>query len=133
MILERHNADSRLAKLDEVKSVLSSAELLHFRQLVAKIFIESSLLRYIAFIVQQTRTDKRVFLGVSPRGSVAMLQSAKAYALLQGRDFVTPEDSKFVAPYVLQHRIQLTAEAEMEGYTSLTVIQRLREQVEVPT
>ena len=123
---------SDLAKLDEVKPVLSSAELLHFRQLVGKIFIEPSLLRYIAFIVQQTRTDKRVFLGVSPRGSVAMLQSAKAYALLQGRDFVTPEDIKFVAPYVLQHRIQLTAEAEMEGYTSLKVIQRLIDQVEVP-
>ena len=89
-------------------------------------------MRYIATIVQQTRTDKRVFLGVSPRGSVALLQSAKAYALLQGRDFITPEDIKFVAPYVLQHRIQLTAEAEMEGFTPVKVIQRLIDLVEVP-
>ncbi len=132
MILERHNADTRLAKLDEIRPVVTADELLKFRQLVSKIYIEPSLLRYIATVVQQTRTDKRVFLGVSPRGSVAMLQSAKAYALLQGRDFVTPEDIKFVAPYVLQHRIQLSAEAEMEGFTPLKVVQRLIDQIEVP-
>ncbi len=132
MILERHNADTRLAKLDEVRPVVTADELLKFRQLVTKIYIEPSLLRYIATVVQQSRTDKRIFLGVSPRGSVAMLQSAKAYALLQGRDFVTPEDIKFVAPYVLQHRIQLSAEAEMEGFTPLKVVQRLIDQIEVP-
>ena len=132
MILERHNADTRLAKLDEVRHVVTADELLKFRQLVTKIYIEPSLLRYIATVVQQSRTDKRIFLGVSPRGSVAMLQSAKAYALLQGRDFVTPEDIKFVAPYVLQHRIQLSAEAEMEGFTPLKVVQRLIDQIEVP-
>lgn len=64
--------------------------------------------------------------------SVAMLQSSKAYALLQGRDFVTPEDIKFVAPYVLQHRLILTAEAEMEGYSPVKVTQRLIDKVEVP-
>ena len=68
----------------------------------------------------------------SPRASVAMLQSSKAYALLQGRDFVTPEDIKFVAPYVLQHRLILTAEAEMEGYSPVKVTQRLIDKVEVP-
>ena len=132
MILERHNTNIRIAKLEETQPVVTAEELLEYRQLVAKIYIEPSLLRYIAMIVQQTRTDKRIFLGVSPRGSVAMLQSAKAYALLQGRDFVTPEDIKFVAPYVLQHRIQLTAEAEMEGFTPLKVVQRLIDQIEVP-
>ena len=131
-ILERHNGNIRLAKLEEVKPVITAVELLKFRELVSKVYIEPSLLRYIATIVQQTRTDKRVFLGVSPRGSVALLQSAKAYALLQGRDFITPEDIKFVAPYVLQHRIQLTAEAEMEGFTPVKVIQRLIDLVEVP-
>ena len=88
--------------------------------------------KHIALIVQQTRTSKAVYLGASPRASVAMMQASKAYALLQGRDFVTPEDIKFVAPYVLQHRLILTAEAEMEGYSPVKVTQRLIDKVEVP-
>ena len=62
------------------------------------VFVDRTLLQYIALIVQQTRTSKAVYLGASPRASVAMMQASKAYALLQGRDFVTPEDIKFVAP-----------------------------------
>src|SRR3712207_9477649 len=73
-----------------------------------------------------------LFRSASPRASVAMMQCAKAYALLQGRDFVTPEDIKFVAPYVLQHRLILTAEAEMEGYSPVKVTRRLIDKVEVP-
>ena len=72
--------------------------MLAFRKLMDKVFVDRTLLQYIALIVQQTRTSKAVYLGASPRASVAMLQSSKAYALLQGRDFVTPEDIKFVAP-----------------------------------
>ena len=97
-----------------------------------RVFVDRTLLQYIALIVQQTRTSKAVYLGASPRASVAMLQSSKAYALLQGRDFVTPEDIKFVAPYVLQHRLILAAEAEMEGYSPVKVTQRLIDKVEVP-
>lgn len=102
------------------------------RKLTDRVFVEPSLLRYIALIVQQTRTSKAIYLGASPRASVAMLQSSKAYALLQGRDFITPEDIKFVAPYILQHRLILTAEAEMEGLTPLKVTRRLIDKVEVP-
>ena len=84
--------------------------------MLEKVFVDPlSLLRYIAAVVAQTRQSKAVFLGASPRASVAMLQASKAYALLQGRDFVTPDDVRFVAPSILQHRIILTAEAEMEG------------------
>jgi MoxR-like ATPase len=90
------------------------------------------LLQYIAQIVQQTRSSRAVYLGASPRASVAILQTSKAFALLQGRDFVTPEDIKFVTPSVLQHRLILTAEAEMEGYTSIKVAQKLIDKVEVP-
>ena len=82
-------------------------------------YVEESLLRYIATIIQQTRTSKAVYLGASPRAAVAMLNASKASALLNGRDFVTPEDIKFVTPSILQHRLILTAEAEMEGYTAL--------------
>jgi len=131
-ILERHNQNAQLAKLTDIQPVIAREELLEMFGFVEKVFIEKSLLLYIASIIQQTRNSKAVFLGASPRASVALLQSSKAMALLQGREFVTPEDIKAVAPFVLQHRLILTAEAEMEGHTPLKVVQRLIEKVEVP-
>lgn len=131
-ILERHHTNTRLTLLEDIRPILTKEELLDMRKLTGRVFVEPSLLRYIALIVQQTRTSKAIYLGASPRASVAMLQSSKAYALLQGRDFITPEDIKFVAPYILQHRLILTAEAEMEGLTPLKVTRRLIDKVEVP-
>ena len=131
-ILERHHANASLVKLESLAPVLTKEELLSLRRLIEHVFVDRTLLQYIALIVQQTRTSKAVYLGASPRASVAMMQASKAYALLQGRDFVTPEDIKFVAPYVLQHRLILTAEAEMEGYSPVKVTQRMIDKVEVP-
>lgn len=131
-ILERHHTNTRLTLLEDIRPILTKKGLLDMRKLTDRVFVEPSLLRYIALIVQQTRTSKAIYLGASPRASVAMLQSSKAYALLQGRDFITPEDIKFVAPYILQHRLILTAEAEMEGLTPLKVTRRLIDKVEVP-
>ena len=131
-ILERHHANATFVKLDDVKPVITHDELLQLRQMMQKVFVEPSLLRYIASIVQLSRQSKAIFLGASPRASVAMLQASKAYALLQGRDFVTPDDIKQVTPSILQHRLILNAEAEMEGHTPLKVAQRLIEKVEVP-
>ena len=131
-ILERHHANASLVKLESLTPVLTKEELLSLRRLMEHVFVDRTLLQYIALIVQQTRTSKAVYLGASPRASMAMMQASKAYALLQGRDFVTPEDIKFVAPYVLQHRLILTAEAEMEGYSPVKVTQRLIDKVEVP-
>ena len=131
-ILERHHSNAALVKLDDITPALTKEELLTLRAFMKNVFVDRTLLQYIALIVQQTRTSKAVYLGASPRASVAMMQASKAYALLQGRDFVTPEDIKFVAPYVLQHRLILTAEAEMEGYSPVKVTQRLIDKVEVP-
>lgn len=131
-ILERHHQNARLTKLEEITPVISRDEILEMFGYVEKVFIEKSLMHYIASVIQQTRNSKAVYLGASPRASVALLQSSKAMALLQGRDFVTPEDIKTIAPFVLQHRLILTAEAEMEGHTPLKVVQRLIEKVEVP-
>ena len=102
------------------------------RQTLERVFVDEALLRYIAGIVAQTRQSRSVFLGASPRASVALLQCSKAYALLQGRDFVLPDDVRHVAPSVLHHRLVLTAEAEMEGLTPPKVVQRLIDKVEVP-
>ena len=130
-ILKHHHTNATFVKLEDIDSTITKEEL-SLRKLMNQVFIDHTLLQYIAMIVQQTRTSKTVYLGASPRASVAMLQTSKAYALLQGRDFITPEDIKFVAPYVLQHRLILTAEAEMEGYSPVKVTQRLIDKVEVP-
>lgn len=131
-VLQHHQENRKLVKLDDIQPLLSVRELLNMRQQLQEVYIEDSLLRYIASIVQQTRTSKAVYLGASPRAAVAMLNASKAYAMLSGRDFVTPEDIKFVTPNILQHRLLLTAEAEMEGYTALKVAQKLIDKVEVP-
>ena len=91
-ILLHHQQDSNFVKLDTIKPVLTKAELLELRKMLAEVIVDESLLRYIVEIVQQTRTSRAVFSGASPRASVAILQCAKAYALLQGRDFITPDD-----------------------------------------
>ena len=131
-VLQHHQENRKLVKLDDIQPLLSVRELLNMRQQLQEVYIEDSLLRYIASIVQQTRMSKAVYLGASPRAAVAMLNASKAYAMLSGRDFVTPEDIKFVTPNILQHRLLLTAEAEMEGYTALKVAQKLIDKVEVP-
>ena len=132
VILKRHHENARLAKLDGITPLLSKDELLGFRQLINQVVVEECLLKYIIDVVQLTRNSKAVYLGASPRAAVALLRASKAYALLQGRDFVAPDDIKFVAPSVLRHRLVLTAEAEMEGYDTARLIATLLEQVEVP-
>ena len=131
-ILERHHQNARLTSLDNIQPVITKDELLQLRQMLSDVFVDPALLRYIAAIIQQTRQSKAVFLGASPRASVALLQGSKAFSLLQGRDFITPDDIRQVAPAILQHRLILTAEAEMEGITPLKAVTRLIEKVEVP-
>lgn len=131
-ILERHHANMKLTALEDIQPILTGLELIQLCDYVGQVYIDPTLLRYIAMIIHQTRTSKVVYLGASPRASVGLMQSAKAFALLQGRDFITPDDVKFIAPSVLQHRLILTAEAEMEGFTPIKVVQRLIEKVEVP-
>lgn len=131
-ILERHQNQDFDIKLENVTPIITIDEIIKFRKLSQQVYLEKSLIRYIAEIVAKTRDSKALFLGASPRASVSILKASKAYALIHGRDFVTPEDIKFVTPFILQHRIQLNAEAEMEGLSVLSVINRLIEKVEVP-
>ena len=131
-ILNRHLNRSFNASLDTVKAVLTRQDLLDLRQTLQQVYVDPSLLRYMAQVIEQTRQSKVVFLGASPRASVAMMQASRAFALLQGRDFVAPDDIKQVAPSVLAHRIILTAEAEMEELTPQRVVGQLLDKVEVP-
>ena len=132
IILQRHQANARLAKLEDIKPIISKDSLLALRETMGAVLVDESLLGYIAQIVQQTRISKAVLLGASPRAAVAMLQASKAIALINGRDFVTPDDVKMVAPAVLDHRILISAEAEMQGYTASKIVATLVNNVEVP-
>ena len=131
-ILQRHQANARLAKLEDIKPIISKESLLALRGTMKAVLVDNSLMDYIAKIVHQTRTSKAVLLGASPRAAVAMLQASKAIALIYGRDFVTPDDIKMVAPAVLDHRIIISAEAEMQGYTASKIVATLINNGEVP-
>ena len=131
-ILRRHNDNAAFARLADMTPVMNSDTLADMRRMAEKTHIDTSLLRYIAQIVDSTRKAKDIYMGASPRAAIAMMLTSKAYALLQGRDFVVPDDIKRVTPYVLCHRLILSAEAEMEGLTPEAVIKRLVEQIEVP-
>jgi MoxR-like ATPase len=121
-----------LPHLTDVVPVLSAEQIRAYRQKVKEIHIDPNLLRYIAQIVNQTRSHASLFLGASPRASLAILNGSKAFAAMQGRDFITPEDIKYITPAVLRHRILLTPEKEMEGTGVETVIKQMVETVEVP-
>ena len=90
------------------------------------------MLSYITSIVVNTRTNKSIYLGASPRASIGILNGVKALSAIRGRDFVTPDDIKFIAPSVLRHRIVLTPEKEMEGTSTDTVIEEIVEAIEIP-
>lgn len=117
---------------DVVHKVLSDHEIEAYRNQISKLHIEQKVLEYIAKIVHETRNNKSLFLGGSPRASVAILKTAKAFAAMRGRDFVTPDDVIMVVPPVLRHRILLTPEREMEGLTPDEIIDGILKKVEVP-
>lgn len=131
-ILKRHQNHKSFTALSDVQHVLSKEKILALRDMVSGVYVEDKLLGYITSIVQSTRIHPSIFLGASPRASVVLLKASKAYAALQGRDFVVPEDIRYVAVPALNHRITLNPEAEMEGLTALEVCKKIIEQTEVP-
>ncbi len=131
-ILENHLQWRNEGPLEEMKPLLTAAQLRGFRKTISEIVVEKPLLEYIAGIVESTRHDASLYLGASPRASIGLLHGARAFAALQGRDFVTPEDVKFLAVPVLSHRVMLTPEREMEGISVKEVVMQLVNKVEVP-
>jgi MoxR-like ATPase len=131
-ILKKYKDDFSLKVLNEVKPVISRGELKECQDLIEKIHIKDDLIHYIAKLVDSTRNNGDVALGASPRASLALLRASKAVAAINGRDFVTPDDVRFVANPVLNHRIILTAEREMEGAEAEDVIREIAEGIEVP-
>jgi len=131
-ILKSHDEHSSWESLSLVRKVLDPEALSRTKQYVKQVVIEEKILEYIAAIVGQTRTHPHLYLGASPRASIACMNASKAFAILSGRDFVTPEDVKRSLSPVLNHRLLLTPEREMEGMSTETVIQMISENTEIP-
>ena len=131
-ILSEFHARKNFNDLTAIEPTISGADIAEFQAAVRGLHIDDNLMKYIAQIVGNTRSHKGLFLGASPRASIGIMTAAKAFAAMSGRDFVTPEDIKDVAPHILRHRILLTPEKEMEGVTTADIVRQIIEKIEVP-
>lgn len=131
-ILNNQHGKLQAQLLTDAKIMLSASALREYRILIQSVIVEQRLIEFIAKIVNETRNNPALFLGASPRASLAILKAAKANAAIKGRDFVTPEDIVEMAFPVLRHRIILTPEKEMEGVTADDLIDIILKSIEVP-
>jgi len=131
-ILRRFKNDFSGVLRETVEPVITPAEIADSQRLIEQVYIREELLDYIAAIVHNTRNNADLFLGASPRASLALMKTAKALAAMAGRNFVTPDDIRYVSYPALNHRVILTPEREMEGYTTREVLDEIVKKIEVP-
>ena len=131
-ILNRYKNNIKSPDLSTINGVFTPKDLKEIQDIIEQVRVENQILRYIAEITDKTRNHAKLYLGGSPRASLSMLKSAKAFAAIRGRDFVIPDDIQFVAPHVFNHRLILTPETEMEGLSVEEIIQEIVAEVEVP-
>jgi len=132
LILKTHNDRKGTLPQTIISSILTEETLLEYRAKVQDVLIEDKILKYIAKIITKTRNHPHLYLGGSPRASIAVLNASKAFAAINGRDFVIPEDIKEVLFPILRHRMIVTPEREMEGLTTDKVIDMVLHSVEIP-
>ena len=118
--------------IQEIEAVMSVEELLNLQQDVKQVYVEDGVKSYIVDIARATRNHQNVYLGVSPRASIALMKAAQAYAFMQNRDFVKPDDVKYLAPFVFGHRLILAPEARYEGVQPEDIIKEVIQQIFVP-
>ncbi|ALX49081.1 AAA family ATPase [Lentibacillus amyloliquefaciens] len=123
---------SKSHPIDSISAVMDREELKAVQEEIKDVYIDWNVQRYIINLVTATREDSAVYLGVSPRGSIALMKVAKAYAYIQGRDFVLPDDVKYLAPYTLAHRLILNAEAKYEGLTPDSIVENIIQHTHIP-
>jgi MoxR-like ATPase len=131
-ILQRFHGDFEGKAGQDLQPVISPQEIADCRRRIEQVVVSDELLNYIATLVHQTRHHPDLFLGASPRASLAIARSAKALAAMAGRNFITPDDVQRVAVPVLNHRLLLTPEREMEGYRVQQVIEDIVRSIPVP-
>lgn len=117
--------------LEEVEAVISSEEVVAIQQEVKSVYINEDVETYLLQLVEKTRNHELIEVGVSPRGSLALMRASQAYAYLRGNDFVTPHDIQVLVPYVFTHRIKLTVEASLK-HTEEEILKQVIDSVSVP-
>ncbi|MDB5085582.1 MAG: magnesium chelatase [Bacilli bacterium] len=125
-------SQSKLHPLDQLTQVATTEQILQLQNKVKDIYLDDAVAEYLVRMVRATREHPDLQLGASPRASLALVHAVKAYAFLQQRDFVLPDDIKYLSPFVLCHRLILTAEARMQNKTSKSVLQSISQQLSVP-
>jgi MoxR-like ATPase len=131
-IVTQQHQQKTTEQLSHIDAVLAGADIVALRKQVRELYVEPKILAFTAQIIHESRSNKSLFLGGSPRASLAIINAAKAMAAIKGRDFVTPDDIIGVAKPVLRHRIMLTPDKEMEGVTPDEVISQIIQKIEVP-
>lgn len=131
ILVNQHQQNLGL-EIEDVKPILSIDQIKACRNIIRNLHVEPKLLAYAARITHETRNNKSLYLGASPRASLAMISGAKAMAAMNGRDFVTPDDIIKVAAPVLAHRIMLTPDKEMEGLTARDIVAQIIQVIEIP-
>ena len=131
-IITKHLSKKEFYNFDQIVEVISKKEIASIQDTVDKVHVKEDLVEYITKIVHETRNDPSIYVGASPRAGISILNSAKVLALINARDFVTPDDIQFLAPFVLNHRIIISPEKEMEGIDSDMIIKHLIQRIEVP-
>lgn len=131
-IIRRFESDFTQKAVGTVNAVMNSEEIEQCKMLVQKVYIKNELIEYVARIIDHTRNTRDLFLGASPRASLAIVKTSKALAAMQGRDFVTPDDIQYAAYPVLNHRVILSPEKEMEGFEIRDVLKEIFQKIEVP-
>lgn len=131
-ILTQFNNMGNATALDMIIPALQAQQVIELKKQIKTQIIEERLLQFIAKLIHQTRNHKSIYLGASPRASLAIMNASKAMAAMMGRDFVTPEDILGVVPPVLRHRIILSPDKEMEGITEDDVIKQIIQSMDVP-
>lgn len=131
ILTQFHNMGNTSA-LDMIQPALNGPQVAALRQQIKTQVVEEKLLQFIAKLIHQTRNHKSIYLGASPRASLAIMNASKAMAAMQGRDFVTPDDILSVVTPVLRHRIILSPDKEMEGISEDDVIKQIIQGMDVP-
>lgn len=125
-------AQSRRHPLEDIEAVADAEQIYAMQQQARDVHIDDAVVNYIVAVTRATREHPSVFLGASPRATLALVQASKAYAYLQGRSYVIPDDVKFLAPYVLGHRMILKSEAIMDGMSAGSLLENVFQGVRVP-
>lgn len=130
--IEVLNRAEKSKPIEKLEAVITLEELISLQKEAKDVYVDQTIKEYIVDLVRRTREHSSVYLGASPRGSIALMRASQAYALIHGRDFVIPDDIQYLALYVLPHRIILKSEARFEGMTTEKIVAKIIERTPIP-